>query len=58
LAHLAPVLADIGFKTVAYLKVAVALPLEQLEKEYFWRRLMEAKKMSLGELYLLKRLMS
>jgi hypothetical protein len=52
------VLADIGFKTVAYLKVAVALPLEQLEKEYFWRRLMEAKKMSLGELYLLKRLMS
>jgi hypothetical protein len=57
LAHLAPVLAEIGFKTVAYLKVALALPLEHLEKEYFWRRLMEAKKMSLGELYLLKRLM-
>jgi hypothetical protein len=52
------VLADIGFGTLAYLKVAVALLLEHLEKEYFWKRLMDAKKMSLGELYLLKRLMT
>jgi hypothetical protein len=54
--HLLPVLKDMGVKTSAYLKAIVIDPLGCLVRDDLWKGQLDAGKIGLVELYMLKQL--